>query len=247
MHEYRAEYERSRDLMQQGLDRAAEADDSALIVTHELLACSQYHQGHVERALQHAGNALQLYAADRHLSLMAGAGEDPAVACHAWAAHASWFLGDDDAAREHIARALELAEDHRRAFSLAYAHEQAAALHQHRDRPDLVVSHAATVARLGAAHGYPYQQATAAVLHGWATVAVGEPASNHRVLTSGRAELEHGIERYRATGAAMDLPYFLVLRADAAIRAGDPVAANAALDEADALVSERPAFFISPS
>ena len=239
LHEYRAEYERSEDLMQQGMARTAEADDSALIVSHELLACSQYHQGDFDQALEHAHTGLRLYDPDRHLPLMAGAGEDPAVACHAWAAHASWFLGDDDAALDHIARALELAEDLRRTFSLAYAHEQAAALQQHRSQPHLVADHAATVIRLGEQHGYPYRQATGAILHGWATAADGAHAR-------GRAELEQGIERYRATGAAMDLPYFLALYADVALRANDAGAANAVLDEALALVSERPAYFYRP-
>ncbi|HEX6257398.1 MAG TPA: AAA family ATPase [Euzebyales bacterium] len=239
LHEYRAEYERSQELMRQGLDRAADADDSSLIVSHELLACSQYHQGHFDRALQNASHGLQLYDPDRHLQLMAGAGEDPAVACHAWAAHSSWFLGDEDAALDHIAQALVLAGDNRRAFSLAYAHEQAAILHQHRDRPDLVAHHAAEASRLGAEHGYPYRQATGAILHGWAVAAGGAPAQ-------GRAELEDGIRRYRATGAAMDLPYFLALLANVVIRMDDTAAASTALDEADALVAERPAYFYLP-
>lgn len=239
LHEYRAEYELSQELMRQGLDRTAEADDSALIVSHELLACSQYHQGHFDRALDNASDGLRLYDPERHLPLMAGAGEDPAVACHAWAAHASWFLGDENAALEHIARALELAQDRQRVFSLAYAHEQAAVLHQHRDRPHLVARHAADVSRLGAEHGYPYRQATGAVLHGWALAVDGASGE-------GRAELEEGIERYRATGAAMDLPYFLALLADVAIRANDTSAASTALDEAVALVAERPSYFYLP-
>lgn len=240
LHEYRAEYERSGALMEQGLARTgAETKDASLIVSHELLACSLYHQGRFGQALDNASSGLQLYDPDRHLALMAGAGEDPAVACHAWAAHASWFLGDEDAALEHMARALELAEDDRRAFSLAYAHEQAAALHQHRDQPDLVGRHAAIVARLGAQHGYPYRQATGAVFHGWATAVGG-------AFARGRAELDDGIDRYRATGAAMDLPYFLALRAQAALRADDTAAAGAALDEAFALVSARPAYFYVP-
>jgi hypothetical protein len=81
--------------------------------------------------------------------------------------------------------------------------------------------------------GLPYRQATAGVLLGWARSAIGEPAA-------GCGDLEVALARYRQTGAASELPYFLILYADAARMAGFNEVGQRALDEAYTLPRFRP-------
>ena len=86
--------------------------------------------------------------------------------------------------------------------------------------------------------GLPYRQATAGVLLGWARSALGEPAAGCR-------DLDAALAGYRRTGAASELPYFLILYADAARIAGLSEVGQRALDEARTLTSSRPSH-VSP-
>ena len=234
LHEYRAEYDRSRELMERRLGLDGARTPAAQVEAHELLACSRFHQGGFDDALEHAEQALIAYS-DEHAGLMAMYGENPAVSARHWAAHALWFLGYPDRALARIEEALTLARRIAQAFSLAHAHEHAAHLHQYRLEPEQALVHAEAAVRLAAEQGYAYRAATGATLRGWALSADDAQA--------GLEEVTRGIRAYRATGAAMDLPYFLALLADVAARARRHDAALAALDEAEAVLEGRDYYY----
>jgi tetratricopeptide (TPR) repeat protein len=232
LHEYRAEYGRSHELTEQRLQlHIAEPTSATRVEAHELLACSSFHQGGFEEALQHAETAVAVYDPHEHLALMALHGENPGVSSRHWAAHALWFLGYPDRALAMIRQALELAGDLAHSFSLSHAHEHAACMHQYRLEPRAVLTHAEATLRLATEQGYPYRRATGTMLRGWAAAvpAGGDDAA------AGLDELSRGLDAYRDTGAAMDLPYFLALLADLLIRAGRFDDASSALDEARAI------------
>jgi len=238
LHEYRAEYDRSQELTEHRLRRhGAESTSATQVEAHELLACSSFHQGGFEDALRHAETAVAAYNAGEHLALMALHGENPGVSSRHWAAHALWFLGLPDQSLAMMQEALALASDLAHAFSLAHAHEHAAVLHQYRLEPKDVLTHAEVTVRLADEQGYAYRRATGTMLRGWAVAARG--------LAAGRDELLAGLDAYRATGAAMDLPYFLALAADLHIRAGRLDDASAALDEARTIPRGR-AYYYEP-
>jgi DNA-binding winged helix-turn-helix (wHTH) protein/predicted ATPase len=236
LHEYRAEYEQSQELMEQRL-RLRDAQPAAVRVeAHELLACSSFHQGGFEEALGHAEAALVSYDAREHLGLMALYGENPAVSSRHWAAHAQWFLGHPDRALRTIEEALALAGDLAHSFSLSHAHEHAAYIHQYRQEPDRVRHHADATVRLAGEQGYAYREATGTMLQGWALAVSGD-------IGAGLAALARGLDAYRATGAAMDLPYFLALLADVSLRDGRLDDASSALDEARTIPRGRGYFY----
>jgi DNA-binding winged helix-turn-helix (wHTH) protein/tetratricopeptide (TPR) repeat protein len=226
LHEYRAEYDRSHQLMEERL-RLGAAGAPARVEAHELLACSSFHQGNFREALDHTDSVLADYDPDQHLALMALHGENPAVSTRHWAALAQWFLGYPDRALRTMEEALTLAADRSHSFSLSHAHEHAAYLFQHRGEPEGARRHAETTIRLAAEAGYVYRHATGTMMRGWALAATDPEA--------GLAELDAGLAAYRATGAAMDLPYFLALRAGVLIRLGRLDRASDALDAADAV------------
>jgi predicted ATPase len=131
-----------------------------------------------------------------------------------------------------MADAFALAQDADHTFSLASAHEQAAILHQLCDEPTVALDHATTALDMARAQGFAPQVAIAQILRGWSRAAVGD-------TSEGIDELRDGIEAYRATGARMDLPYYLGLLADASLRAGRFGEGLAVIDEALAESGDR--------
>ena len=234
LHEYRGEFDRSRTLLQQRL-QTADGEDRELVELHDLLACSLYHLGEFGDAIQHAQEALSRYDSDRDRTALAFVGENAFVTSQHWAAFSLWFTGYPDTALSHSQAAVQMARRPDYAFSLCMALEMAAMLHQLRREPERVAELAGEMQTLAVEGGLPYRQATAGVLLGWARAALGEPAGGCR-------DLEAALAEYRRTGAASELPYFLILYADAARLAGSSEVGQRALDEARGLASSRPSF-----
>jgi tetratricopeptide (TPR) repeat protein len=233
LHEYRGEFDQSEALMRQRLQTAGE--DRQLVELHDLLACSLFHLGEFGEAIEHALEALSRYDSDRDRTTLAFVGENAFVTSQHWAAFSLWFTGYPDTALRHSQAAVRMARRPDYAFSLCLALEMAAVLHQLRREPDRVVEFAGEMQTLAVQGGLPYRQATAGVLLGWARSALGEAVAGCRDLAAALTE-------YRRTGAASELPYFLILYADAARLAGLSEVSQRALEEARTLVRLRPSF-----
>jgi DNA-binding winged helix-turn-helix (wHTH) protein/tetratricopeptide (TPR) repeat protein len=232
LHEYRGEFDRSEALMRQRLQTAA-GEDRELVELHDLLACSLFHLGEFGESFQHAREALSRYDSDRDRTALAFVGENAFVSSQHWAAFSLWFTGYPDTALGYSQAAVQMARRPDYAFSLCMALEMAAMLHQLRREPEQVFELANEMQTLAVEGGLPYRQATAGVLLGWARSALGEPAAGCR-------DLDAALAGYRRTGAASELPYFLILYADAARIAGLSEVGQRALDEARTLASFRP-------
>jgi predicted ATPase len=232
LYESRGEYRRAAEVLQQVLDLEDTGHAAHHMGSHELLACSLFHQGKFDRATTHAETGWELYDPDQHLELQARYGYNPGVGCLTWGALSLWYLGETERASALMADAFALAQDADHAYSLASAHEQAAILHQLRDEPTVTLDHAAAALEMARAAGFTHHVAIAQILWGWSRAAMGGTAE-------GLDELRAGIEAYRATGARMDLPYFLGLLADALLRAGRIDEGMAAIDEALAESGDR--------
>ncbi len=232
LHEFRGEFDRSQALLRQRLQTAA-GEERELVELHDLLACSLFHLGEFGGSIQHAREALSRYDPDRDRTALAFVGENAFVTSQHWAAFSLWFTGYPDTALRRSQAAMRMARRPDYAFSLCMALEMAAMLHQLRREPERVVELAGEMQTLAVEGGLPYRQATAGVLLGWARSALGEPAA-------GCIDLDVALARYRRTGAASELPYFLILYADAARMAGSTEVGQRALDEARTLASRRP-------
>ena len=214
LYEVRGEYERSEVLLEQALALSAPTASSGLLTdSHQQLACSLFHQGAFDRALEHAERGLAAYDGQYFNPVTAAYGDNAGAACHSWAALSLWFLGYPDRARDRARAAVAVADDPRRPHGSAMALAQAAIVEQ--CRLDIAATRANARAAMEAAtrDGYRYRVAMAMILHGWALAAEG----SH---DDGIAELERGLELSRETGAHMDDPYYLALLGDACLRAG---------------------------
>jgi adenylate cyclase len=208
----------------------------------ELLACNLFHQGSFARALEHAERGVDLFdsgAPGSFSTFPATLGDNAGVACHDWAGLALWFLGYPARALTRASRALELARDPSRAYSLATARAQMAVVHQCRREPEAALEWAEATIAAAQPLGYVYREAMGRVLRGWATAALGDPRD-------GVAEISAGLAASRATGARMDDPHYLALLADAHLRAGEAEAGLAAVAEALEIAHRERALFYEP-
>jgi DNA-binding winged helix-turn-helix (wHTH) protein/tetratricopeptide (TPR) repeat protein len=234
LHEYRGEFDQSQALIRRCLQTAA-GEEGELVELHDLLACSLFHLGDFGHSIEHAREALSRYNSDRDRTALAFVGENPFVTSQHWAAFSLWFTGYPDTALRHSETAVRMARRPDYAFSLCMALEMAAMLHQWRREPQRVLELASEMHTLAVEGSLPYRQTTSGVLLGWARSALGQPAAGCR-------DLEAALDAYRGTGAASELPYFLILYADAARFAGLSEVGRRALDEVRRMASFRPSF-----
>jgi predicted ATPase len=143
----------------------------------------------------------------------------------AWAPHALWALGYPDQALIMSRNAVALAQELSHPFSLALALDYTAMLHQFRREPRTVHEQATAAIVLCTEQRFAYYLAWGTTMQGWALVAQGQDEE-------GLAQMRHGLAALRATGAALRLPYYLALLAEACGRTGQAVEGLALLAEA---------------
>jgi predicted ATPase len=237
LHEYRGEYSASQLLIERRLELPPDPGDSAAVVaSHELLACSLFHQGAFAQALAHAEAGLRAHRADDRHPAASALEEHPMVNCHGWAGLALWFLEQPEVALDRARAGVDLAREPDRHYSLANALVALARVHQHRDEPAAVRATAEEAFALANAKGFPYVAAAAGVLAGWAMTSLGEHDDGLRALRAALAAHE-------ATGARMDRPDFLGLLAEASLAARRDEDAADALRHALALLVPGRRFF----
>ena len=128
--------------------------------------------------------------------------------------HASWFLADEEGALKYASASVTSAREGDNPFALGMALAYAAMLHQFRRDVGAVRKNADAAWATCDAYGLRYYQAWASILRGWARGAEDD-------VERGRNQLQTGLDDLRATGAGLRLPYYLGLRADLCLRAGD--------------------------
>lgn len=179
------------------------------ICYHALQSCSAFHRGQFSESVEQADRGVDLYQRsgtpiDGHYAFL---GEDPVFGCSEWASLALWFLGFPDQAVQRVEELIALTSAPGRRFGLSAAFSHAARLYQLLGEPARARELAAQTADLARQQGFAYHIAVGVIVEGWATGRLGDPA---RGLTL----IEAGLSLHSGTGASMDRPYFLALRAD---------------------------------
>ncbi len=230
-YELRGDLRRAQEIAEQLLGLARRAADPALqLVSHNVLGDTLVWLGEFAAARDHLDRGVALYDRERHhpLTFVQG-GYDPGVHCRVFLAHALWYLGYPDQALVRVQEAIALSRAISHPFSEALALMFAAWLHQYRREPRLAEQQAAAALTLAAQHDLRFVTAVGTALRGWALAAQGRSVD-------GVAEIRRGLATYRATGAELERPHWLVLLAEAV---GDPAAGLGHLTEALAIVEER--------
>jgi predicted ATPase len=226
----RAEYQTAHALGEQLVTLAQQVQDSAMLLTaHRALGMTLFATGAVAAAHTHFAQGMALYDPQQHRSSAFLYADDAGVVCHSLAARALWYLGYPDQGLTQSQEAVTLAQQRAHPFSLDYALSFAALLHQIRHEERCTQERAEAAISLAKDQGFPYWMAIGSILRGWALVQQGQ-------AQEGIEQLHQGFIAFRATGAGVWRPYWLMLLAEAHGMQGEPETGLTVLTEALALV-----------
>jgi predicted ATPase len=212
---------------------AQRAEDPALVVVaHTALGVTWCFLGALLAARQHVEAGIARYTPDQRRAPAFRMGNDPGVGCRICTVWTLWLLGYPEQALARLHEALTLAHALSHPHSLAVARVWAAIVCQLRRDVPAVHEQAEAAATLATEQGFPHWAAAGTILRGWALAMQGQGEE-------GMAQVRQGIAAFRATGAALLVPYYCTLLADVADRLGHPADGLRALAEAHTLVEQQ--------
>ena len=204
----RPQFHMTREIGETLLRLAQHTDDPALaVIAHYALGTTWLFLGLLSAARTHLEEGIALYTpAQRRVSVFR-IGVDLGVGCRAYAAWTLWILGYPQQARARIHEALALAHELAHPYSLGWAWVGAAIISQFcRDVPAVHEQTEAAVT-LSTEQGFPLWEAGGMSIRGWALAMQGQGEA-------GLAQVCQGITAWRATGAALYVPYLCTLLAE---------------------------------
>ena len=182
LYEVRGDYERSDPLLEQALALSGPTASNGLLTdSHELLACSLFHQGVVRpRARARRAGPRRLRRAVLSIRSRRPTATTPAPRATAGPPSRSGSSATRTSPANAHERRCALADDPRRRHGYATALAQAAIVEQ--CRLDVAATRANAQAAIEAAtrDGYRYRLAMATILHGWALAAEGVARAGDR-------------------------------------------------------------------
>jgi class 3 adenylate cyclase/predicted ATPase len=212
--------------------RLAHTDDPTLaVIAHYTLGATWLQLGAMPVARQHLEEGIARYTPDQRRAPVFRMGQDPGVACRAFAAWTLWLLGYPEQALARLHDTLILAHELAHPYSLVWARCRAAFVFQFcRDVP-AVYEHAEAAVILSTEQGFTQWTAQGTIFRGWALAMQGQGEE-------GLAQVRQGIVALRATGAALLVPYYCTVLADVADHLGYTADGLQALAEAHTLIEQ---------
>ena len=221
----RADFSLAHQLGEELLSLAEKRDETPLwVIAHYAMGGASYFRGELLPACSHLEEGLTCYAPAQRSSPLFRAGQDPGVACHAYAALTRWSLGYPDQALARSQDALGLASDISHPFSTAFASLFASYVCQFRRENQAAYKYADTAITLSTEQGFPLWLAMGSILRGWAEMIQGQGEEGLR-------QIRQGLAAWRAAGVDLGVPYFLSLQTEAHSCLGQVEAGLAALRE----------------
>ncbi|WP_420594009.1 ATP-binding protein [Deinococcus sp.] len=218
----------SRQLAERALGLAG--DDGGLLTdSHQALGGVDQIEGHLTRATEHFAFANRLYGQHGRRRVLFGT--DVGVFSLSWGAHGLWLQGQVEGAREQVAQAAEMAAalDHPFTVMQTAAYR---AISQQLERDVQAAWHSAERAVSGC------QQYQIAYYHEWGVIVGGWAQAMRGEVAAGLERLQRGLDALRQQNATLRLPYYLALKAELQLKLGQPQAARATLDSAQAVAHQ---------
>ena len=200
-------------------------DSELLLEAHFALGVALFYLGELAPARTYLEQGIALYDSQQHHSLAFTYGLDPGVACLCNTTLALWVLGYPEQALKRSLEALTLAHELSHPFSLAFALDFSAMLHQYRREGHAVQDRSEAVMALSTEQGFPLFSAMGTILRGGALAEQGHGAEDIIQMREGLAALQ-------ATGTEVWRSHLLAVlaeayRKDAQIEAGLTTVAEA--------------------
>ncbi|MBI3801012.1 MAG: AAA family ATPase [Deltaproteobacteria bacterium] len=209
----RRELQTARELSEQLMRLAQSVQDLYLLsLAHAALGVTLYWLGELISARPHLEQAIALYDPQQHPRFTVGTA-DHRVDCLSYAAWTLWYLGYPEQALKRSQEAVTLAAGLSHPFSLAYALVCAALFHRLRREGQLAREQAEAVMTLSTEQGFPFWLPQGTIVRGWALAEQGQ-------VEEGIAQIQQGLDAYRAMGAETERIGFLPLLAAAYAQVG---------------------------
>jgi predicted ATPase len=188
----RAEYKTARELGEQCLTLAKSVQDpTLLLLAHLGLGVILFFLGEFTLARKHLEQGIALYDPQQHNPHASHTAQDPGVVCLTYAAWILWLLGYPDQALKRSPEALTLAQELSHPYSLAWALNLGAKVHQWRREGQATQELTETWITLSHEHGFPYFLAEGTFLRGSALAEQGQ-------VEEGIAQMRQGLAAFRA-------------------------------------------------
>jgi predicted ATPase len=222
----RPQYQTAREIGETLLRLAQSAHDPSLaVIAHYALGYTWCCLGVLPAARTHLEEGITHYTSDQRRAPIFRMGQDPGVVCRAYAARTLWLLGYPEQALVRLHEALALAHE------LSHPFSQAAYTYQFRRDMPAVYEQAEAAVALSTEQGFAQWAASGTILRGWALAMQGQGEA-------GMAQVRQGITAWRATGAALLVPYFCTMLAEVCSHLGHTADGLQALTEAYTLVEQ---------
>jgi len=208
IHDSRGELNVGRELGEQLLNLAQQAQDPALLLeAHHELWANLSALGELTSAWTHLEQGFALYnpLKHRHHAVLYG-GHDPGVCCGYHAAIVLWLLGYPDQALQRSQDSLALARELSHPYSTTHALFWAAWLHQYRGDEEVVQARVEEGMVLATEQGFPRWVGRGTVMRGWLLVEQGQKEAGIMEMLEGMT-----LRRARATAVRDDTYYALLL------------------------------------
>ena len=225
-HCVRLELDTAVALGQQLLDLAGPGGDPGLLLTGNMaLGCANTQLGRFEVAQQHLDEAMALLLAGHDRSIEGAVLETPGVWARVFSAWNIWMLGDEERAD---ALALEAIEAGRsvgpHSYGTTFATWFSVLMATLSQRAELVRKRSEAGIPDAIAAGYGMFVPMMGAAHGWAVAALGD-------AEAGAAEMDQMTALMDGAGVKMLRHFWLGLRADVDLMAGDPEHALTVIDD----------------
>lgn len=203
----RAAFARVRAIADQVLGIVERRPDPVLsMLAHNIHGTALLFAGQPAASLHHVDQTLALYDAQAHRLLAVTYGEDPAIACHHYAALAQWLTGRPEAAARHLHDGFELALRLAQPFGLAQMLWMQAVIGLDDGDSERVDHTTLRLITLCVDHGFPLWLSGGQILRGAALAGRGR-------FDEGRALTDEGLQAWRDAGTLLTLPHALAIAA----------------------------------
>jgi tetratricopeptide (TPR) repeat protein len=228
---HQAQYRTAREIYDQifALARAA-GDPEALMLAHWGPGYLLVHTGEFLSVRSHLEKALEAYDPSRHQWMVTVFTFDMGVSCLSWLSWALFFLGYPDQALQRSAEAIALARQTSHPFSLAVALATASCLHSYALDVEGTRELAEEGIEICGQKGFSFWLGVASVFRGLALAWRGE-------YDEGMSQMREGERIWRASGAIIGLPEYLIVLAEILGNAGQVEKGLGVLEEAFEMVN----------
>jgi class 3 adenylate cyclase/predicted ATPase len=175
-------------------------DSGYKVLGHQALGFTFLAQGHFRASRTELEQSISLCGDTDPVRYLEISAQDPRVHTRLYYGMVLWFLGYPDQALRACAEARVYAEASRHPFSDAMARTISLRIHQLRGEVGVVARKANAAVEICREHEFAHYLAMALILRGWAAGQDGR-------LEDGRRDIEEGLKREQATGAALYEPY----------------------------------------